>query len=302
VSAARSMITIAEKQAPASLFRDVVRRFVRHRLALIGLVILLFFVLISAFAPVIAPHDPDQVFRNEQGRYSVWQSPSAEHLLGTDRFGRDSLTRLLYGGRVSLLVGLSSIMISTVVGTILGGVAGYYGGWIDNVIMRFTDAVIAFPALFLIITFAVVAGPSLGNIILVISLVYWTQVCRVVRAEFLKLKEMDFIIAVKSLGAGDIRVMVVHMLPNAFPFIVVNVTLDIARAILLEASLSFLGVGVQQPTATWGNMLNEAMSLSVMRNMPWLWAPAGICILLTVLSLNFLGDGLRDALDPRLKR
>jgi peptide/nickel transport system permease protein len=257
-------------------------------------------VVAAVLAPALAPYDPFEVFRSPTGRIRIWEAPSADHLLGTDKFGRDVLSRVIYGSRVSLLVGLSVAIISTVLGAALGAIAGYVGGPADNAVMRFTDAVLAFPVLFLLITAAVVVGPSVVTIILVISLFSWPRICRIVRAEFLRLRTTEFVAAARSLGASDLRVAALHLLPNSAASMTVNATLDIGRAILLEASLSFLGVGVPQPIASWGNMLNEALSLTVIRGMPWLWVSAGLCILLTILSLNFLGDGLRDALDPRM--
>ncbi len=276
------------------------RRFFRHRLAVIGSSLLAGFVGMAVLAPWLAPDDPFEVFRGPSGRIRIWEPPSTDHLLGTDRFGRDVLSRVVYGSRISLLVGLSVALVSTSIGAALGAAAGYLGGRVDNAFMRLTDAVLAFPVLFLLITAAVVIGPSVTTIILVISLFSWPRICRIVRAEFLRLRSEEFVVAARSLGASDLRLILVHLLPNSAASMTVNATLDIARAILLEASLSFLGVGVPQPTASWGNMLNEAMSLSVVQGMPWLWASPGLCILLTVLCLNFLGDGLRDALDPRM--
>jgi peptide/nickel transport system permease protein len=266
---------------------------------MVGVAFLALFVLAAVLAPWLAPYDPFEIFRTTEGRIRIWEPPSYAHPLGTDRFGRDALSRVIYGSRISLLVGLSVALISATIGTLLGALAGYAGGHVDNVVMRFTDAVMAFPVLFLLITVAVVAGPSVVNVIVVIGLVSWPRICRIVRAEFLRLRDAEFVVAARSLGASDARIVVLHLIPNSVASITVNVTLDIARAILLEASLSFLGVGVPQPTATWGNMLHEAMSLTVVRGMPWLWLAPGTCILLTVLSLNFAGDGMRDALDPR---
>lgn len=276
------------------------RRLLRHRLAAFGVGVLGLLVAAAVLAPWLAPYDPFEVFRSSAGRIRIWEPPSADHLLGTDKFGRDVLSRLIFGSRVSLLIGLSVAVISTAIGAALGAVAGFLGGAADNALMRVTDAVLAFPVLFLLITAAVVIGPSVTTIILVISLFSWPRICRIVRAEFLRLRTAEFVTAAWSLGASDLRVVALHLLPNSAASMTVNATLDIGRAILLEASLSFLGVGVPQPIASWGNMLNEALSLTVIRGMPWLWVSAGVCILLTILSLNFLGDGLRDALDPRM--
>jgi peptide/nickel transport system permease protein len=298
-SAAAPAVVEGHPARRTSLYGEAWRRLRGHRLAIVGLAFLAFFVLAAALAPWLAPYDPFEIFRTPEGRIRIWEPPSRAHPLGMDRFGRDVLSRVIYGSRVSLLVGLSVALISATIGTLLGALAGYAGGHVDNVVMRFTDAVMAFPVLFLLITVAVVAGPSVVNVIVVIGLVSWPRICRIVRAEFLRLRDAEFVVAARSLGASDARIAVLHLIPNSVASITVNITLDIARAILLEASLSFLGVGVPQPTATWGNMLHEAMSLTVVRGMPWLWLAPGICILLTVLSLNFAGDGMRDALDPR---
>lgn len=281
--------------------REGWKRFKRNKLAVVGLVILSLFVLIAIFAPVLAPHDPYTSTKNELGAFDVYAPPSADYVLGTDATGRDMLSRLIYGARVSLAVAFVAVLISTIIGVLLGVVSGYFGGWVDNVIMRITDVVICFPVLFLAITAATILSPGIINVILIISLVSWTTMTRLVRGEVLKLREMEYIEAAKSIGQHDFLIILKHILPNIMAPIVVQATLQTAEAILTESSLSFLGVGVQQPFPSWGNMLHEATSIMVLQFKPWIWMPAGFAILITILCINFLGDGLRDALDPKRK-
>jgi peptide/nickel transport system permease protein len=277
------------------------KRFKKNKLALFGAFILLFLLFVAAIAPLVAPHDPYVSNVNELGGYDVLAPPSSEHLLGTDSLGRDMLSRIIYGGRVSLSVAFVAVMIATVTGIFLGVIAGYYGKWVDTLIMRITDVVICFPVLFLAITVATILKPSLFNVMIIIGLVSWTTMTRLVRGEVLKLREMEYIEAAKAMGQRNSIIIFRHILPNIIAPIVVQATLQTAEAILTESALSFLGVGVQQPVPSWGNMLNEATSIMVLQFKPWVWAPAGFAILLTILSINFVGDGLRDALDPKVK-
>jgi peptide/nickel transport system permease protein len=277
------------------------KRFKKNKLALFGSFILLFLLFVAAIAPLVAPHDPYVSNVNELGGYNVLAPPSSEHILGTDSLGRDMLSRIIYGGRVSLSVAFVAVMIATVTGIFLGVVAGYYGKWVDTLIMRITDVVICFPVLFLAITVATILKPSLVNVMIIIGLVSWTTMTRLVRGEVLKLREMEYIEAAKAMGQRNSIIIFRHILPNIIAPIVVQATLQTAEAILTESALSFLGVGVQQPVPSWGNMLNEATSIMVLQFKPWVWAPAGFAILLTILSINFVGDGLRDALDPKVK-
>jgi peptide/nickel transport system permease protein len=277
------------------------KRFKKNKLALFGAFILLLLLFVAAIAPLVAPYDPYVSNVNELGGYDVLAPPSSEHLLGTDSLGRDMLSRIIYGGRVSLSVAFVAVMIATVTGIILGVIAGYYGKWVDTLIMRITDVVICFPVLFLAITVATILKPSLFNVMIIIGLVSWTTMTRLVRGEVLKLREMEYIEAAKAMGQRNSIIIFRHILPNIMAPIVVQATLQTAEAILTESALSFLGVGVQQPVPSWGNMLNEATSIMVLQFKPWVWAPAGFAILLTILSINFVGDGLRDALDPKVK-
>lgn len=273
------------------------RRFSRHRLAVLGSLVLLVLVATALLAPLISPHDP-----NRTDVRALKNPPTAEHLLGTDGAGRDVLSRLIYGSRISLSVGLVAAGIAISIGTLLGLFSGFYGDKVDFWIMRTTDVFMTIPTLIIIITVVAAVGPSILNVMVVIGIFGWTGTCRVVRGETLSLRERDFVLAARCLGIPGGRVVFRHILPNVVAPIIVAGTFFVAGAILLEAALSFLGIGVQIPTATWGNMLTEAQSLTVLESMPWLWLPPGILIMVTVLSINFIGDALRDALDPRLSR
>jgi peptide/nickel transport system permease protein len=274
--------------------RMALRRFLRHRLALLGMGLILLIAALSILAPLIAPSDPFKVdlafFR---------KPPNLAHPLGTDSAGRDVLSRMLFAGQVSLTVGLIAALMSTTIGLVLGSIAGAYAGWVDAVIMRLTDVVLSFPALVVIITVVALVGPSILTIIFGIGLFYWPTACRIVRGLALSLREQDFLLAARALGATDRHVIIRHLVPSVLSPLTVTATFAVAQAILLEAALSFLGLGVRPPQPSWGNMLNEAQSLTILESMPWLWLPPGVAIAVTVLAINFIGDGLRDALDPR---
>lgn len=272
-------------------------RFRRHKLALVGLGILVILAVVSVAAPLLAQHGP---YATDLSAYRA--APGGSHLLGTDSAGRDVLARLMYAGRISLSVGIVAVGIYVAIGLLLGGLAGYFGGLVDTLIMRLADVVLSFPSIIVIITLVAILGPSIWNVMLVIGLLGWPPIARLVRAEFLSLRERDFVIASQAVGADHKRMIFRHILPNAMTPVIVNATFGMAQAILLEASLSFLGMGVQPPTASWGNMLNEARSITILEDMPWLWIPPGVMIALAVLSINFVGDGLRDAMDPRVRR
>lgn len=274
----------------------VLRRFLRHRLAVWSLIIFMLLVIVAVAAPWLAPHDP-----YEMDVMAFGAPPSANHLLGTDSIGRDILSRLLYASRVSLLVGVGAVTLNVLIGVFLGGIAGYAGKRIDSIIMRFTDMMLSFPPLMIILVLVSILGPGLMNVVLVLGLLGWPRICRLIRAEVLRLKEQEFISAAIVLGVGESRILWRHLIPNAFPPVLVAATFGTAQAIIIEASLSFLGMGVQPPTASWGNLMTDAQSMGVLGSMPWLWLPPGILLVIAVLSINFLGDGLRDALDPRLK-
>jgi peptide/nickel transport system permease protein len=269
-------------------------RFKRHRLALISSIVLVLLVLIAIVGPIVSPYKFDRI------EYTGAQAPSVQHPFGTDELGRDELTRLMYGGRVSLSVGLIVAVMSASIGTLVGMIAGYYGGRIDNFLMRFTDMVLALPLLPLLmvagLVFSDLKWDSLLIIPLILGLLEWMAVARLVRGSFLALREKEFVEAAHAMGASDWRIITKHLLPNSIAPIVVNTTLVVGAAIIVESVLSFLGFGIQPPTPSWGNMLSNARSTMI--TFPWLmWAP-GAAIVLTVLSVNFLGDGLRDALDP----
>ncbi|MDE0078728.1 MAG: ABC transporter permease [Caldilineaceae bacterium] len=270
------------------------RRFRRHPLALAGLILFAIVLFATVAAPLIGRYDYAAL--NLQDKF---QAPSAAHFLGTDRVGRDIWSRTLYGGRVSLAVGFAAASISTVIGVILGAVSGYYRGIADQVIMRFTDVVMTFPRVVIILTAAIYLGQSIASVIFLIGIFSWPGITRLVRGQVLSLREQQFVLASRSLGAGNRRVIVAHVLPNVVAPLLASVTFDVNGAILLEAGLSFLGVGIPLPTPSWGNMLETARSLDVLQDGPWIWVPPAVMILLTVLSINFIGDGLRDAIDPR---
>jgi peptide/nickel transport system permease protein len=297
LSAASAPVASRTLARPASDSWRVARAFSRHHLAVLGLVVITLLALAAVFAPVVATHDPFTVDLLAAG-----QPPSAAHWLGTDEVGRDVFSRLVYGARVSLSVGLVAVTIYTAIGTVLGAVSGHFGGLIDGVVQRLTDTVMCFPPLIIIIAAVSITGPSIWNVMMIIGLLTWTGTCRLVRGQFLAIREREFVEAARAAGASDQRLIVRHILPNTLAPLLVSATFGVAAAILTEAGLSFLGLGVQPPTPSWGNMINLAQSATILQTMPWLWAPPGLLIALAVLSINFVGDGLRDALDPRSSR
>lgn len=276
--------------------RSALSRFRKHHLAMGGLVFLLTVASMAVLAPLVTGHSPyDADLR------MVRKPPQAGHWLGTDGAGRDVWSRLVYAARVSLTVGVASMAVATALGVILGSLAGFFGGKLDSVIMRFTDIILCFPALLVILSVVTVVGPSVLNVILVIGGFSWPGICRLVRGQYLSLRQQEFVTAARCIGAPSRQIMLKHMMPNVVAPLTVYVTLGIASAILTEAGLSFLGLSVQVPTPTWGNMLLGATSISIIENNWWLWLPPGIAIAGTVLAINFVGDGLRDILDPRMR-
>lgn len=269
-------------------------RFRKHRVAMAGGVVVLLFIGAAIFAPVLTPYEFDQI-----DLYNRKQPPAWSHPFGTDELGHDVLTRLLYAGRISLTVGFSAAVASAVVGTLVGGLAGFYGGRLDNILMRFTDIMFSLPDLPILIILSRYMGGSVLGIILVLSVFAWMGTARLVRGELLKLRTQDFTEAARAIGASDSRILLRHLIPNSLAPVIVAATLTVGGAILSEAALSFLGIGIQPPTPSWGNMLQNAQDF--IWNTPWLAIWPGAMIFLTVLCFNFLGDGLRDALDPRLK-
>lgn len=274
----------------------VMRRFMRHRLAFWGGLAVVLLCAAALFAPWVAPHDP--VALDTQRRFLA---PFADmrFVLGTDELGRDTLSRLLHGGRISLTVGLVAMATTVLTGAVIGITAGYLGGLVDALLMRFVDTMLCFPQVFLLLVVAAFVPPTLLSIALIIGLTSWMEVSRIVRAEILHLKEQDFVAAARALGASPLRIMGKELLPNAMAPILVAATLKVAGAVLIESYISYLGYGVQPPLASWGNMLTNAQGY--FDTVPWLAVLPGAAITLTVLGFNFLGDGLRDALDPRLR-
>jgi peptide/nickel transport system permease protein len=280
-----------------TLLQIMVAKFLQNRLAVLGLIILAVVILSAIFAPLIAQHDPN--FQNLRARL---QAPGAEYWLGTDHLGRDVFSRILYAGRVSLFVGFSAMLGAVSIGATLGALAGYYGGKVDAFVMRLVDVVISFPNIFLLITIVAVFQPTLDKLIMIFALLSWTGTARLVRGEFLTLKQREYVLAARTIGMSNIRIIFGQILPNAMGPIIVAATLAIGGFILAESVLSFLGLGVQPPTATWGNMLTNAQSVRIFREAWWYPTFPGLMILITVLCFNFIGDGLRDALDPRVIR
>lgn len=274
--------------------REFWTRFRTNRLAVSGLVLVAGMFVVALASPWLAPYDPNFIDLKE-----VLMPPGTAHLLGTDTLGRDVLSRIIFGARVSLMVGFVAVGIATLIGLLIGSLAGYYGGWMDQALMRLVDLMLCFPTLFLILAVIAVLGPSIWNIMAVIGLTSWMGVARLVRAEFLSLKEREFVVAARALGAGDARLICRHLLPNALTPVMVSATLGVAGAILTESALSFLGLGVQPPTPSWGNILT--MGKDNIEIAWWLSFFPGLAILVTVMSYNLLGEGIREAIDPRLK-
>jgi peptide/nickel transport system permease protein len=281
--------------APRGEIRVFWRTFSRNQLAVGGGVVVLILVTLAVLAPVLAPWDP-----NRPDTKKILNAPSRSHWLGTDPLGRDVLSRVLYGSRVSLAVGFVSVGIAAAIGVLLGAAAGYHGGMVDNIVMRLVDLMLVFPRFFLLLAVLAFLKPSIWTIMTVIGLTGWMGVARLVRAEFLTLREREFVIWSESVGAGALRIIFRHILPNAVAPILVAMTLGIPAAILTEAGLSFLGLGVQPPYATWGNILNDGRDYIEIAW--WLTLYPGLAILVTVLSYNLVGEGIRDALDPRLRQ
>lgn len=269
-------------------------RLRRNRMAMAGLILVLGLFAVAVFAHWLAPYDPTLINLKE-----VLMPPSPAHFLGTDTLGRDVLSRLIYGARISLLVGFVAVGLATLIGVLVGALAGYYGGVVDAVLMRLVDLMLCFPTLFLILAVIAVLGPSIWNIMVVIGVTGWMGVARLVRAEFMSLREREFVVAARALGASDARLIWRHLLPNALTPVMVSATLGVAGAILTESALSFLGLGVQAPTPSWGNILT--MGKDNLEIAWWLSVFPGLAILVTVMSYNLLGEGIREAIDPRLR-
>ena len=271
-----------------------IRRFMRHRIAMLGLAVVIFMTLFSFFGPYLIGFNATDT----DIRARLTEPFGGAHLLGTDPLGRDILARLMYAGRISLSVGFAATLLSMLMGVLVGLVAGFYRGVVGAVLMRFVDAMLCFPTIFLLLAVAALIEPSVTSIVVLIAVASWMEVARVVEGQVRSLRARDFALAAESLGASDLRIMFRELLPNAVAPIVVAATLNIAHAILAESYISFLGFGIHPPTPSWGNMLEDAQSY--LTNAPWLAIVPGLAITLTVTSFNFIGDGLRDALDARL--
>ena len=269
-------------------------RFKKNRLAVIGGIIVLMLFTIAVLAPFVAPYNPDAINVKH-----VLEPPSLAHPFGTDDLGRDILSRVIYGSRISLAVGFVAVGIATLIGIIFGALSGYYGGWTDTIVMRFVDIMLAIPTFFLILAVIAMLEPSIWNIMIVIGVTSWMGVSRLVRAEFLSLKEREFVLAARALGASDFRIIFKHILPNAMSPVLISAVLGIAGAVLVESALSFLGIGVQPPTASWGNILT--IGKDNIEIAWWISVFPGFAIFVTVLAYNLLGEGIRDSIDPRLK-
>jgi len=303
----KNLSDVGLEAPPLSLGQMAWRRFRRHKLAMSSIAMLLI-LLLFIFGGALIYSEADANYNDTTRRL---EPPSLEHPFGTDTIGRDILARTIYGGQISILIGLTAVIVQVVVGVLIGALSGYYGGWIDSLLMRITEAILTIPLLFLLLVMAKFFAGKVPNIdlfgrtfsgsvvviVLIIGLSSWPRLARIVRAEFLAIKENDFIMAARATGTPNFQIMFKHILPNTVAPIVVTATLSVAGAIISEAYISFLGLGVQPPTATWGNMITGATTY--IEYAPWIWFFPGMLILLTVLSINFLGDGLRDALDPR---
>ena len=273
---------------------DFWERFYRNKLAVAGSGIVIALFVVSILAPWASPFDPTRI-----DLQNILAPPSADHWLGTDQLGRDVLSRMIWGSQISLKVGFVSTGIAILIGTLMGAVAGYYGRWVDAVIMRFVDIMLCFPTFFLILAVIAVLEPSIWNIMVIIGATGWMGITRLVRADFISLKERDFVQAARAIGANDFRIIFIHIMPNAMASILVAATLGVAGAILTESALSFLGIGVQPPTPSWGNILTAGKdNIDIAW---WLSLFPGLAILVTVLGYNMLGEGIRDSLDPRLR-
>lgn len=269
-------------------------RFKKNRLALLGGIVVACLFIIAILAPALTPYDPNAInVRN------ILEPPGFKHPFGTDDLGRDILSRIIWGARISLSVGFVAVGISTLIGVILGALTGYYGGWVDRIIMRFVDIMLSIPTFFLLLAVIAFLEPGISNIMIVIGLTSWMGITRLVRAEFLSVKEREFTQSARAIGAGDLRIIFRHILPNSIAPVLVSAVLGVAGAILTESALSFLGIGVQPPTPSWGNILT--IGKDNIEIAWWLSVFPGVAILITVLAYNLVGEGIRDAIDPRMR-
>lgn len=275
--------------------KKTIEAFTAHKLALLGLAIIFIMLIIVIALPPILNLDP---YTSDPLAFS--KKPSEAHILGTDSIGRDIFSRLIYGGRISMFVGVLSVLIAMSIGVPLGLIAGYYGKWPELIIMRGADVFMSFPAMVLILVLVSIIGPSIWSVAIVIGIMGWTQFARLIYANVLSIREKEYVESAKAIGESDYTILTKYILPNAFSPILVAATFMTANAIIMESALSFLGMGVQPPMSSWGNMLFDAQSISVLSTKPWQWLPPGISIIMVVVSINFIGDGIRDAIDPKL--
>jgi len=292
-------VTVAETAAQyrETYWGSVFRRFRKNRIAVISLILLTAIVLACVFVPILSPYRMESTAMDRRDL-----PPSAEHWLGTDQIGRDRFTRLFYGGRISLGIALAVTAVECLIGVLLGSLAGFYGRLVDAAIMRLCEIFQSFPFLMMCITIAVVFGNSIPALILTLAILSWPPVARIVRGQILTLREMEYMEACEALGISDARRIFKHLFPNVLAYVIVYATLGMAGVILTETSLSFLGLGVSPPTPTWGNLIQEARDLLVIKNKWWYWVPPGCAIFVSVMCFNLVGDGLRDAIDPKMKR
>jgi len=282
-----------EKKQISSLSRRRLEKFFRNKLAVIGAAVVIIYVLACFLAPLISKYDPNMISLMERS-----QPPSAAHILGTDQIGRDLFTRLLYGGRISILIGICGAVGGGLLGAALGAVAGYFGGWTDKVLLKLCELFLSFPQILLCLLLVVIVGQGTINLFLIFTITGWTTTFRVVRSMYYSLKQESYVEACISMGMNKASIMFKHIFPNTLGPIIVNITLYVAVYILQEAALSFIGLGVPSTVPTWGNILNAAKDVTTVTNMPWLWIPPGLAISFFVLGVNFFGDGLRDVFDP----
>ena len=280
-----------------SYWGGVWKRLKQNKLAMISLVVLIIIILCCILVPMFSKYSMSEVAMADRDK-----APSAVHILGTDNIGRDLFTRLFYGGRVSLGVAVAVTALECVIGVVLGSVAGFFGGKVDTAIMRISEVFMCFPFLMICITLQAVFGNSIRTLILILALLSWPSIARIVRGQILSLREMDYMEACRSLGISNKKQIFKHLFPNVLAYIIVYITLSMASVILTETSLSFLGLGVNPPTPTWGNLIQEARNLYILQNKWWYWVPPGLMIFLSILCFNILGDGLRDAIDPKMQK
>lgn len=301
----KAIVLKRKKEVVETPWRLSMRRLRKNKLAMIGLVFLVIMVLFCILGPLFSPYQDI----TSVDVLNAKKAPSMQHWLGTDTSGRDILTRLMYGGRISLTVGLVATALEIFVGAFLGCVSGYYGGVVDMVLMRIVDVILSVPSMPILIMISAIfsdlridTGVRIYILMVILAALGWAGVCRFFRGQVLTIREMDYMAATEAMGIRDIKKIFKHIMPNIFPLIIVTATLSIGDTILMESTLSYLGVGVLPPFASWGNMVQEGSNMIDFSLHPWMWMPAGFCILATVLCINLFGDGLRDALDPRMKR